>query len=274
MVKPLITYSQKLANAMLISEVRNFNDDILDVIQDMKDTMSKHNLTALSAVQINHLYTIIVMKEAEEYKTYINPRILSNSEPFDSTESTIYYPKVEVTIPRYKHIKVIYEDINGEAKHTEITDPKMAVDFQRKLDYLYGGDILLKVGQKRREEILHALKSDGLIPDASLEVCPTVTKKDYILSFNDKILFFMGLSLISPLFSFEPSTVANIWLYDKIALLLVIGLMAGYFLMAQIEAKEFKQCTSCQIGNQIGIIAKRVGLAIIFAIGGYFLLPI
>lgn len=272
MVKPLITYPQKLSNAMLISEVRNFNDDILDVIQDMKDTMSEHNLTALSAVQINHLYTIIVMKEAEEYKTYINPRILSNSEPFDSTENTIYYPNVEVTIPRYGHIKVIYEDVNGEAKHTDITDPKVAVDFQRKLDYLYGGDILLKVSQSRREEILNALKTDGLIPDASLEVCPTITKKDYILSFNDKLLFFMGLSLLTPLFSFEASTVANIWLYDKIALLLVIGLMVGYFVMAQIEAKEFKQCTSCQVGNQLGIIAKRVAIAIIFSIAGYFLL--
>ncbi len=272
MVKTLITYPQKLSNAMLISEVRNFNDDILEVIQDMKDTMSKHNLTALSAVQINHLYTIIVMKEAEEYKTYINPRILSNSEPFDSTESTIYYPNVEVTIPRYGHIKVIYEDVNGEAKHADITDSKVAVDFQRKLDYLYGGDILLKVSQSRREEILNALKTDGLIPDASLEVCPTITKKDYILSFNDKLLFFMGLSLLTPLFSFEASTVANIWLYDKIALLLVIGLMAEYFVMAQIEAKEFRQCTSCQVGNQLGIIAKRVAIAIIFSIAGYFLL--
>ena len=272
MIKPLIVYPQKHANSMLISEVRKFNEEIMDIIQDMKDTMQEHNLLALSAIQINHLYQIILIKENDSYHEYINPRVISSIDPFESTESTFYYPNVEVTIPRYASLKIVYEDRNGESKHAHITDRETAVALQRKIDYLYGGDILLKVSENRREEIRHALATNGLIPDASLEVCPTVTKKDYILSFNDKIIFFMGLSLLTPLFSFEQSTVANIFLFDKIGLLLVIGLMAGYFLMAQIEAKEFGQCTSCQVGSNIGVIVKRVAIAIVFAIAGYFLL--
>jgi peptide deformylase len=257
---------------MLISEVRKFDEEIIDIIQDMKDTMQEHNLLALSAIQINHLYQIILIKEENQYQEYINPRIINNSEPFDSTESTLYYPNVEVTIPRYADVKIVYENRHGESKHAHITNKEQAVALQRKIDYLYGGDILLKVSDNRREEIRHALATNGLIPDASLEVCPTITKKDYILSFNDKILFFMGLSLLSPLFSFEKSTIDNIFLFDKIGLLLVIGLMAGYFLMAQIEAKEFGQCTSCQVGSNVGIIIKRVAIAVVFAIAGYFLL--
>jgi peptide deformylase len=272
MVKPLIVYPQKHANSMLISEVRTFNQEIIDIIQDMKDTMQEHNLFALSAIQINHLYQIILIKEDNNYQEYLNPRVISSIEPFDSTESTPYYPDVEVSIPRYANLKIVYENRHGESKHAHITDKETAVALQRKIDYLYGGDILLKVSENRREEIRHALATNGLIPDASLEVCPTVTKKDYILSFNDKIIFFMGLSLLTPLFSFEKSTVESIFLYDKIGLLLVIALMAGYFLMAQIEAKEFGQCTSCQVGSNIGIIAKRVAIAIVFAIAGYFLL--
>jgi peptide deformylase len=257
---------------MLISEVRKFNEETIDIIQDMKDTMQEHNLLALSAIQINHLYQIILIKEEDTYHEYINPRVISSDAPFESTESTPYYPNVEVTITRYSNLKIVYENSHGESKHAHITNQEIAVALQRKIDYLYGGDILLKVSDNRREEILHALATDGLIPDASLEVCPTITKKDYILSFNDKIIFFMGLSLLTPLFSFEKSTVESIFLYDKIGVLLVIGLMAGYFLMAHAESKEFGQCTSCQVGSNLGIIAKRVGLAIILFLGSYFLL--
>jgi peptide deformylase len=273
MVKPLIIYPKKHANPMLISEVRKFDKEIIDIIQDMQDTMEEHNLMALSATQINHLYQIILIKEKDgTYQEYINPRVINSSQPFDSTESTLYYPNVEVTVPRYSDLKLIYENRNGESKHAHITDKEIAVALQRKIDYLYGGDLLLKVSDKRREEIHHALATNGLIPDASLEVCPRVTPKEYLLSFNDKIIFFMGLSLLTPLFSFEKDTIESIFLYDKIGILLVIGLMAGYFLMAQAEAKEFRQCTSCQVGNNIGLISKRVALALILFIGSYFLL--
>jgi len=272
MVKPLIVYPKKHANPMLISEVKKFDEEIINIIQDMKDTMKEHNLLALSATQINHLYQIILIKEDDKYQEYINPRVISSSNSFDSVESTPYYPKVEVTVPRYSELKIVYEDCNGESKHAHITNKEIAVAIQRKIDYIYGGDILLKVSDTRREEILHALATNGLIPDASLEVCPTVTKKEYILSFNDKIIFFMGLSLLTPLFSFEKSTIESIFLFDKIAVLLVIGLMAVYFLMAQAEAKAFGQCTSCQVGNNLGIIVKRVSLAILLFLGSYFLL--
>ena len=272
MVKPLIIYPAKHANPMLIAEVRKFDEEIINIIQDIKDTMQEHNLSALSATQINHLFQIIVIKENDEYHEYINPRIIGNSQPFDSTESTLHYPNVNVTIPRYADIKIVYEERNGESKHAHITNQESAVAIQRKIDYLYGGDILLKVSEQRREEILHALATDGLIPDASPEVCPTITPKDYILSFNDKIIFFLGLSLLTPLFSFEKSTIESIFLFDKIGVLLVIGLMAGYFLMAHFEAKKFGQCTSCQVGSNVGIIAKRVGLALLLFLGSYFLL--
>jgi uncharacterized membrane protein SirB2 len=103
------------------------------------------------------------------------------------------------------------------------------------------------------------------------DVCPTFSKKDYFVSFTDKIILAMGLSLFTPLFSIAPETVEKIWLFDKVALLLIIGLMAGFFLYAQVEAKRFRQCSSCQIGNNIGVIIKRVTLATILAIAGYFM---
>jgi len=48
--------------------------------------------------------------------------------------------------------------------------------------------------------------------------------------------------------------------------------MIGFFFYAQYEAKQFKQCTSCQVGNNIGVVVKRVTIAILLATSSYFIL--
>jgi len=81
----------------------------------------------------------------------------------------------------------------------------------------------------------------------------------------------MGLSLLTPLFKFEKSTVEHIYTFDKIAFPLVLALMAGFFLYAFYESKKYKQCSSCQVGNNIGVVIKRSIAAFAFALGAYFL---
>jgi len=114
------------------------------------------------------------------------------------------------------------------------------------------------------------LEGKGLMPQTD-DICPTFSKKDYFVSFSDKLLFFMGLSLLTPLFHFSKNTIENIYTYDKIAFPAVILLMIGFFFYAQYEAKKYKQCSSCQIGNNIGVIVKRGVAASIFAITSYFI---
>ena len=270
MVQKLVIYPDPRINSTS-TDVRQFNQTLWDVLEDMKDTMIEHDLKALSAIQIAYPYNIIIIKEGDEYVEYINPRELRSDDKFDSTETTLYYPDIEVTVPRFSKMKLVYENREGKPLHRDIDDKELAVVMQRKIDYLFGGNFLDKVGKKRRDEILESLAKNGLPPAPVDDVCPTFSKKDYFVSFTDKILFFMGLSLFTPLFSFAPSTIGNIFLFDKIALLLVIGLMAGFFLYAQVEAKKFGQCSSCQIGNNIGVIIKRVSVAVILAMGAYFL---
>jgi hypothetical protein len=130
--------------------------------------------------------------------------------------------------------------------------------------------MLDRLDKKQRQRILDALEGKGLMPQTG-DVCPTFSKKDYFVSFSDKLLFFMGLSLLTPLFNFEKSTVEKIYMFDKIAFPTVIALMVGFFFYAQYEAKKYKQCSSCQVGNNIGVMVKRGIAAIAFAIGAYFL---
>ena len=270
MIQKLVIYPDERVN-IACTDVRSFNQTLWDVIEDIRDTMIEHNLDALAAIQIAYPYNIILIKEKDgSYSEYINPRIIGSYGKFDSEETTAYYPGITQTVPRAQSIKVVYEDRNGNPQHLDIEDPEYAATFQRKADYLYGGTFLDKVDKNHRERVLEALASDGLIPEA--EVCPTFSRKDYFVSFTDKLLFIMGLSLLAPLFNLSEDTISTLYTVDKFLLPLVFVLMIGFFFYAQYEAKKYSRCSSCQIGNNIGVIIKRTVAAIVFAIAAFFIL--
>jgi len=274
MVKELVVYPDD--RILACTDVRDFKDESLPrLIQDMKDTMEANGLEALAAIQVAHPFNIVIIKQKDgSYLELINPRIIKKEGMFDNKERTAYYPDIELTVPRYEKISLVYETPTGEARSMKVEDPWLSTTIQRKIDYLFGGTPLDKVDKRYREQVLEALAGKGMIPE-SVDVCPTFSRKDYITSFVDKILFFMGLSLLAPplakWFGWSRETLAKIYTFDKIAFPLVIVLMIAYFIYAQYEAKKYKQCSSCQIGNQIGIIAKRVGAAIVLALGAWIL---
>jgi peptide deformylase len=269
MVQKLIIYPDDRVNCTS-TDVRSFNQTLWDVIEDMSDTMKANDIEAMAAMQIAYPYNIILIKEGEGYHEYINPRIIQNSETFDSEESSIYYPDVTVTVPRYGKIKLVYEDRNAKVHYQDIDDPKLAATLQRKIDYTFGGNLLDRVDKNKREKIIEALAGKGLMPLAD-DVCPTFSNKDYLVSFTDKLLILMGLSLLTPLFNFEKETIETIYTIDKFLFPTIIVLMIAFFFYAQYEARKYKQCSSCQIGNNIGVIIKRVTIGTLFASVSYFI---
>jgi len=164
----------------------------------------------------------------------------------------------------------VYEDRNAKVHYQDIDDPKLAATLQRKIDYTFGGNLLDRVDKNKREKIIEALAGKGLMPLAD-DVCPTFSNKDYLVSFTDKLLILMGLSLLTPLFNFEKETIETIYAIDKFLFPTIIVLMIAFFFYAQYEARKYKQCSSCQIGNNIGVIIKRVTIGTLFAIVSYFI---
>ncbi len=271
MVQKLVVYPDPRINSTS-TDVRIFNDTLWDILQDMKDTMEEHNMNAMAAIQIAYPYNIIIIKEGEEYWELINPRGLTQSGSFDSKETTAYYPDLEITVKRDENMKIIYEDREGKAQHRDISDKQLASTLQRKMDYTFGGNLLDKLEKKEREKMLDHLADRGLTPMPVDDICPTFSKKDYFVSFTNKLLLVMGLSLFTPLFNLSKEVIDTIYNIDKIIFPAIIALMIGFFFYAQYEAKKYKQCSSCQIGNNIGVIIKRVTLATLFALGSYFIL--
>jgi peptide deformylase len=252
--------------------VRTFKDSYQTMLTDIIDTMKEYQLDALSAIQIGYPYQLMVIKEDEKYCAYANPRIITQTKPFDSTEESIYFKNHPITVKRYETLSLIYDDENGEMKTKKITIKDKAATFQRKLDYLFNGTLLDRLSPNQREQAIKALAGKGIMPDRTEEYCPTFSKKEYFTSVADKLLIFMFISLLLPLFGISKETLSSWYTYDKFAFPAVILLMIGFFIYAQYEAKQFKQCTSCQVGNNIGVMVKRIALAVALAVGSYFIL--
>ncbi len=213
----------------------------------------------------------MVIKEGDNFIPYANPRIITQSDPFDSTEACSYFHDIPITVKRYATLSIVYEDEQGEMQTKKVDSQKEAAVFQRTLDYLFNTTLLDRLPPQHREQAIKALAGKGHMPDLSDAFCPPESKKVYFVSVADKLLFFMFISLLLPLFSVSKETFAGWYTYDKIAFPAVIALMIGFFFYAQYESKKYKQCSSCQIGNNIGVMVKRGVAAVVLAVGAYFL---
>jgi len=271
MVQPLKYYPDDSIN-INAGPMRGFGESYQQMVEDLIDTMKEHNLEGLSAIQIGYPYHLMVIKDKGEYIPYANARIITQSKPYDSTEESIYFRNHPITVKRYEELSIVYEDEKGEMKNKKINNKEEASLFQRKLDYLFNGTLLDRLLPPQREQALRALAGKGAMPTSTESYCPPFSKKEYFTSVADKLLFFMFVSLFLPLFGISKETLSSWYTYDKFAFPAVVLIMIGFFFYAQYEAKQFKQCTSCQVGNNIGVVVKRVVIAIVFAITSYFLL--
>jgi len=255
MVKELLIYPDERILTPC-SDVRTFDEKLLGVLSNMRDTMEANNLDALSALQIAIPYNIVVIKHNGIWLEYINPRIIRTNDKMNILETTSYYPNIGQVIPRYREISIVYDDINGVSKSEFITDEWFSSTLQRKIDYLFGGTFLSKLPKTTSDNVIKALATGGLVKQE--ELCPLFSTKDYFVSFANKIIFIMAILLFLGILNFGHY---SSWIVG--GFVSVVVLMIIFFFYAQYDAKKYNSCSSCQIGNNLGVILKRVFVATI-----------
>lgn len=213
----------------------------------MCDTMREHQLQALSAILIGIQYNVIVIKEGERYKPYINARIIKHTDLVTKTERSIYYPGISADIDRYEFISVVYEDEKGEP-HTREFFGDEARMFQECLDYSFGSTFVDRCDREMKQRIDDYLEF-GLVEGGG--ACPMVFYRDYFKRAVKYILAAVSITFITPLF-LSRSMTETIYQWDLIALGFVPFLIIGYGIYALYESRKYKQCTSCQTGNIVG----------------------
>ena len=249
------------------ANVRFFDENLRELIQDLKDTIEENSLNALAAFQIQSSHNVIVIKDNDKYIELINARVLKREGTVESTETTAYFPGLSAKTKRYDKIKVMYEDKEGNQQFLE-ADGELSITIQRKLDYSFGSNFRVRLSGDELQ--LFDSKLEFGTDSITKNDCPTVFKRDRILN-TYKYAFVGGiLGVVSSFFLSDEylGTLKQIENYDMIFMFL---LLVVYFFYAQYEGKQYKHCTSCQIGNIIGTtIVSLFKLLVLFALN-YFL---
>ena len=246
MILELLKYPDERIR-LISGNVRHFDDTLQSILTDMRDTMQANNLEALSAMQIGIQYAVILIKEGENYKPYINLRILSKSGKITQTERSPYYENISVDVIRHEKIKIFYEDETGTAQYADV-EGDFSCLLQHQLDYNYGSTFVDRVDKETKLRIGDHL-SQGLVKSSSS--CPTHFYRDDIIR-GYKLLMLSVLIGFFISFFLEPSQIKLLENYNAIALGVTLLLIIVYPFYAYYEAQQYKQCTSCQTGNIIG----------------------
>lgn len=264
MVQPLLKYPDSRIR-LISANVRFFNEQLIQWINDMVDTMKANDLKALSAIMIGIQYNIIVIKDGDEYIPYINARLIKCTGQTTQTERSLYYDGISVDVDRFENVTVVYENEKGKVQYKDLSGDLARV-FQHYLDYCFGSTFVDRVDKEMKQRINDHLEY-GLVANGSS--CPTVFVRDY---FKRGAKYVMGIIALSFIFPFFISDELREILYkiDFYLFLLVPLLIIAYFFYAFYESRIYKQCTSCQLGNIIGTTAIMSLQLIIVALGVLF----
>ena len=266
MIKEITTYPQ-IASLEFGANVRFFNDELFDLIQDLKDTINENELDALAAFQIGSPLSVVVIKKDSEFLELINVSILKREGNVEPTEMTAYFPGLSAKTIRYEKIKVMYQDRGANQQFLE-ADGELAVTIQRKIDYTLGSNF--RVRMNKEEKDLFDSKLEFGTDSITKNDCPTVFKRDRIIQLFKGLLLVSVLMMIGSFFAGEQiaQTLASVQNYT---LLTMLFLIVTYFFYAQYEGKQYKHCTSCQIGNIIGTSVVLLLKLFVLSVATYFI---
>jgi len=126
------------------SEITDFNLELKEIIQDLKDTLTHLQKTkkigrGLAAPQIGHVKNVILFQLPERPFIMVNPKIIWQSdEMFQVWDSCFCFDVAFfVQVERHKSIKVEYQDENGNNKTEEFAGDLSEL-VQHEIDHLDG----------------------------------------------------------------------------------------------------------------------------------------
>ncbi|QQK07762.1 peptide deformylase [Miniphocaeibacter halophilus] len=148
-------------------EVSEINERILELLDDMKDTLYEAEGLGLAAPQVGVLRRVVVvdMRDEEGLLMMINPKIIEESDETQiNIEGCLSVPDESGYVQRPKELTVEYLDEKGE-KRTMKCDGYKAVCISHELDHLEG---ILYI-DKKIEVDEEMLEKEGMLEEEILE---------------------------------------------------------------------------------------------------------
>ncbi|MDI6766595.1 MAG: peptide deformylase [Bacteroidota bacterium] len=162
--------------------VKGMNDNIIQLIMDMFETMRSANGIGLAANQVGILKRIIVvdLSEVEGMENakplaLINPKILEQQDKWVMEEGCLSVPEIRDDIERAKKLKIIYKDTNFNDIEIEVNGLLGRV-ILHEIDHLDGILFIDRIPPSKRKQHTEALNK---IRHGEIEVSyPIITAAD------------------------------------------------------------------------------------------------
>ena len=119
------------------TEVKNFNKELCDLLDDMKVTVRAEQGAVLAAPQVGVPLRVVVIDVGEGYFELVNPVIISTKGEQTGAEGCLSVKGKQGTVTRPNKVKAEYRDRNGK-KHKLTADGFFARAVCHELDHLDG----------------------------------------------------------------------------------------------------------------------------------------
>lgn len=144
---------------LVSQDVTKFDEELHQLLEDMKETMYAKDGIGLAAIQIGVAKNVLIINltdENDEQKVenlyeIINPVILEAEGSITYQEGCLSVPSFYEDVQRKEHIKVRYFDRDGNMIEEEL-DGLMAIAFQHELDHLKGHLFIEKLSYLKRKK--------------------------------------------------------------------------------------------------------------------------
>lgn len=135
------------------------SEEVMEVIEDLKDTLTAYRAQGLAATQIGESMKLLAIKKGSGNVLVIaNPYILKDTgEDTDSTEGCLSFPGVTVNLKRKDTITVKGTSIYGDDVVLELEGLE-AVAIQHELDHLDGVVMIDHLKRVAKDVALRRLK--------------------------------------------------------------------------------------------------------------------
>jgi len=158
MEREILVYPDKRLK-LVSKDVTKFDEELHQLLEDMKETMYAKDGIGLAAIQIGVAKNVLIINltdENDEQKVenlyeIINPIILEAEGSVTYQEGCLSVPSVYEDVQRKENIKVRYFDRDGNMIEEEL-DGLMAIAFQHELDHLKGHLFIEKLSYLKRKK--------------------------------------------------------------------------------------------------------------------------
>ncbi len=143
MERDIVIYPNEILKTKA-EEVKEFNEKIINLVNDMFETMYKRGGVGLAANQVGVLKQVVVIdlhsrteKQGKEQIVLINPEIVAQEGEIVKEEGCLSLPGLYRKVKRAAYVKVKAQNLNGEDFEIEGED-LLARALQHEIDHLNG----------------------------------------------------------------------------------------------------------------------------------------